>query len=113
MIRTLGNKKKSKSDWFDKECAQKRRTVKRCLKRFQRSKKHNQEYGNEYVEERKQYKQLLSLKKREFDNERISKLKQSINNPKAFWSTIRSVNRKTVIHNDISRDVILFPCTLR
>ena len=49
-----------------------------------------------------QYKQLLTRKKNEFDRRRIEKLKQSLNDPKIFWRTIRSVNRKATIYNDIT-----------
>ena len=81
VIRTIG-KKKNVNDWFDEECKQKKRTVKRVLKRFQRSKKENIEIREMYIKERKEYKQLLTRKKNEFDQRRIEKLKQSINNPK-------------------------------
>ena len=37
MIRTVRKNKKKRNDWFDKECTIKKRSVKRLLKRFQRS----------------------------------------------------------------------------
>ena len=104
MVRKRGKKKKHVNDWFDDECAQKKKTVKRALKRFQRSKKENTEYRETYVSERKEYKQLLARKKTEFDRARIARLKQSINDPKLFWQTIRSVNRKVTIYNDITKE---------
>ena len=63
MVRKIGTKKKHANDWFDKECVQKKNTVKKALKRFQRSKKENTEYRETYVSERKEYKQLLTRKK--------------------------------------------------
>ena len=99
-----GKKKKLLNDWFDDECAQKKKTVKGALKRFQRSKKENTEYRETYVSERKEYKQQLARKKTKFDRERIARLKQSINDPKLFWQTIRSVNRKVTIYNDITKE---------
>ena len=104
MIKTVGNKKERKTEWFDKECAQKKRTVKRYLRLFQRSKKQNLDYRNKYVDERKQYKQLLMLKKKDYDESRIKKLKQSASDPRTFWNTIRTVNRKSVLVNNISED---------
>ena len=62
------------------------------------------EYRETYVSERKEYKQLLARKKTEFDRARIARLKQSINDPKLFWQTIRSVNRKVTIYNDITKE---------
>ena len=99
-----GEKKKHVNDWFDDECAQKKKTVKKALKRFQRSKKENTEYRETYVSERTEYKQLLARKKTEFDRARIARLKQSVNDPKLFWQTIRSVNRKVTIYNDITKE---------
>ena len=104
MVRKRGKKKKHVNDWFDEECAQKKKTVKRALKRFQRSKTENTEYRETYVSERKEYKQLLARKKTEFDRARIARLKQSINDPKLFWQTIRSVNKKVTIYNGITKE---------
>ena len=78
----IGKKKKPANDWFDDECTQKKNTVKRALKRFQRSKKENTEYRETYVSERKEYKQLLAKKKTESDRARTAKLKQSKKNNK-------------------------------
>ncbi|MCB4748423.1 MAG: hypothetical protein LGB54_07550 [Sulfurovum sp.] len=38
-------------------------------------------------------------KKTEFDEERLTQLKQTFNNPSKFWETIRPVNRKSTIYN--------------
>ena len=102
MVRKIGTKKKHANDWFDKECVQKKNTVKKALKRFQRSKKENIQYRETYVTERKE--RLLARKKTEFGRARIAKLKQSINDPKLLWQTIRSVNRKVTIYNDITKE---------
>ena len=104
MVRTVGKKTKNVNDWFNEECKQKKGTVKRVFKRFQKSKKENIEIREVYIKERKEYKQLLTRKKNEFDRRRIEKLKQSITDPKIFWRTIRSVNRKATIYNDITSE---------
>ena len=49
--------KKHANDWFHDEYAQKKKSVKRPLKRFQKSKKENTENSETYVSERKEYKQ--------------------------------------------------------
>ena len=103
MVRKIGKKKK-RDDWFDNECVQKKNTVQRALKRFQRSKKENTDYRETYVTERKEYKRLLARKKTEFGQARIAKLKQSINDPKLFWQTIRSMNKKVTMYNDITKE---------
>ena len=95
IVRKIGKKKKHANDWFDNERTQKKKTVKRVLETFQRSKKENTEYRETYVSERKDYKQLLAKKKTESDRARTAKLKQSKKKPPKthlFWQTIRSVN---------------------
>ena len=104
MIRTVGKNKKKQNDWFDKECTVKKRYVKILLKRFQRSKKGCNELRVMYVKERKEYKQLLFKNKSDFDQVRLTQLQQSINDPKLFWKTIRSVGRKRVICNNITKE---------
>ena len=55
-----------------------------------------------YVKERNDYNELLRKKKAAFDEKRIQKLKAAATDPKTFWQTIRTVNRKAVVYNDIS-----------
>ena len=40
----------------------------------------------------------------EFDEKRLDELKQHFHNHREVWQTIRSVNRKSLIYNHISRD---------
>ena len=43
-------------------------------------------------------------KKTEFDEERLTQLKQTFNNPSKFWETIRPINRKSTIYNSITSE---------
>ena len=78
--------------------------MKRLLKRFQRYKTETakKEKRAEYARSRKEYVNLRKIKRQEFDHNRLSKLKNSANDPRTFWSVIRSVNRKSFIYNEIS-----------
>ena len=46
----------------------------------------------------------MARKKFDFDQSRVEKLKQSINDSKLCWHTIRSVNRKAAIYNSITKE---------
>ena len=104
MIRSVGRKKKMFNEWFDGECKTKKRVVKAALQRFRRAKLLNEktEKKRVYVKERREYSNLIKDKKKSFDEKRIKRLKESVNDPKLFWKTIRSVNRKNVIYNEVS-----------
>lgn len=104
MVRKVGRKKRVINDWFDAECQRKKRLVKRLLQSYRRAKtdkdKRDKRIG--YVEERKEYVKLRKEKKAEFDKKRLQKLKESVEDPKLFWATIRSINRKTMVYNEIT-----------
>jgi hypothetical protein len=104
MVRSVGHNTKRFNDWFDYECIQKQKEVKRLLKRAQRCKKEKdkKEKRKEYAVSRKEYVKLRKAKETEFEEQRLKKLKDSMNDSKTFWSVIRSVNRKSRIYNEIS-----------
>ena len=82
MIKTAGHKKKRLNDWFDQECAQMKKSVKRQLRKFRRTNNHGER--EKYVKYRKEYKLLWMKKKIKFDQERLAQLKQNFNNPSKF-----------------------------
>ena len=79
-----------------------KRLVKRQLCKFSRT--NNREDREKYVNDRREYKRLLMKKKTEFDEERLTQLKQYFNNPSKFWETVRSINRKSTIYNSITSE---------
>ena len=85
IIKTVGYKKKRLNGWFDRECAQMKKVVKRQLRKFRRTNNHGER--EKYVTYRKEYKLLLMKTKIEFDQERLTRLKNK--NPSKFWQTIQ------------------------
>ena len=65
MIRTIGKKTKQFNDWFDAECRQQKRLVRRILQSFRRTKtkQAKEEKRQLYVEERKVYVNIRKEKK--------------------------------------------------
>ena len=105
MVRVVGKTVWKTNEWFDKECQQKKKVVKRLLHSFRRAKSidYKTMQRNAYVKERKEYGEMIREKKRKCDESKLNKLKESINDPKQFWSTIRSVHRKACIFNEITQ----------
>ena len=79
-----------------------KRLVKRQLCKFRRT--NNREDRQKYVNDRREYERLLMKKETEFDEERLTQLKQNFNNPSKLWETIRSINRKSTIYNSITSE---------
>jgi exonuclease III len=104
MVRKVGRNKREYSDWFDEECRVKKKIVKASLQRFRRAKlmEYRDEKKTEYVNNRKEYAKLIKEKKRKFDEKRLEQLKGSVKDAKLFWKTIRLINRKSIVYNDIS-----------
>ena len=103
MVKKVGNKK-TWSEWFDRECSNKKRLVKAALQRYRRTKdiEAKTEKKRIYINERKEYVKMIKTKKREYEEKRLQNLKESAKDSKLFWSTIRQVNRKRIISNEIS-----------
>ena len=74
------NKRREQSNEYLKDCKGQRKKILKS--------------GKCTLKKEKEYKQTLTRKKNEFDRRKIEKLKQSINDSKIFWRTIRPVNRK-------------------
>jgi hypothetical protein len=104
MVRTKGKTKRRHQEWFDAECFQKKKSVQKFLRQFQRAKADRNEKRLKYVTERREYKQLMREKKAQYDRARLEKLENSAKDPKLFRQTIRSVNRKSLIYNSISTE---------
>eukprot|EP00745_Piridium_sociabile_P004303 TRINITY_DN1254_c0_g1_i4.p1 TRINITY_DN1254_c0_g1~~TRINITY_DN1254_c0_g1_i4.p1 ORF type:complete len:981 (+),score=112.61 TRINITY_DN1254_c0_g1_i4:2532-5474(+) len=104
MVRMVGKRKKGQDEWFDYECEQKKKDVKKLLKCFQRvkAKDKKEELKEQYVRERSVYVKMKRQKRKEFEEAKIRKLKDSISNSKLFWSTIRTLNRKVTIYSEIT-----------
>ena len=96
MVRKSSVKKKDCEDWFDKECKEKKKEVKRLLQSFQRARtpEYKAKQKDMYVQQRKEYVELRQRKKNEFDDARLQRLKSSVNDSKLFWSTIRKVKKE-------------------
>jgi hypothetical protein len=97
---------KKQNPWFDSDCYDARRTVRHSLRKLQRA--HN---SNEiallreiYSSQRKNYKNLLKDKKGEHKLNILKLLETNEKDSKKFWSTVKSVNRKSIPQNDIKAE---------
>jgi len=102
MMKTIffGNEKRRV--WFDLECRQSRKVLRRHLHTFTR---HNTDTDRQsYIQKRREYKELLRQKKKSHKENIILTIQNSLNNPRQFWDTVRSVRPRPNAHNTISVD---------
>ena len=94
-IVTSGNV--SGKPWFDLECTVKRRVVRKALRKFNAVKtdSNSNEFKINYIEERREYKQLLKEKRAVHKIKKIIKtLEENAKDARKFWSTIKSITKK-------------------
>ena len=88
---TYNSKGNSKAKWFDEECFQLKREVKRTLRQYRRKSKLCDLQS--YMKMCKGYKSKLETKKRRFIQRQFDSLFGSAGNPKDFWEEIRKVQK--------------------
>ena len=86
------NRRKQTNDWFDKECECTKRNVRKLLRKFRKTLKPGDRIV--YCKARREYKNLLHKKKKEFNNTVLAKLVKSIKDQKCFWETLHSISKK-------------------
>ena len=88
------------SKWFDNDCKNMRNTINRDLKRYQNSKSNVDKVR--YVNNRKHYKNLIKEKRAIYNNNKVTYIKNNMNNQSVFWSEIKKVCRKNRTKNNIT-----------
>ena len=88
-------------DWFDLECRNKRKVLRKLLKKFRKSlASHDRD---SYCIARREYKHLLHRKKKEFNRSVIDRLTLAIDKQKEFWDTMHNIcPKKKSVKNQIS-----------
>ena len=90
---------KGGSAWFDTECYQKKKLVRRMLSRF-----NLEEDKILYSAQRKEYKHIMKNKKNDHRKSQIGLLLSVANDPQVFWNQIRRHRRKPTVTNSIPKD---------
>ena len=98
------NNCKRSSDWLDKECKLARQNVRKCLKKFRKTLKNNDNIA--YSKARREYKKKkkkLYEKKKQFNGAILNELIESANDHKTFLDIMHRVqSRKTQPSNNIT-----------
>ena len=91
-------------DWYDMECRISRRNVRKLLNNYRRTL--SAASRESFCKARREYKNLLKKKKKDFNDSLIGSLIDSISSQREFWNIIhkRIQNRKQQMNN-ISKDV--------
>ena len=85
----ISRRKRREEEWYDKECKEKKRKVKKQVRRV----KNGKSKGKEYIEKRKEYKNVLKEKKKKWGKEMLERLSR-IKKGKEFWKEINKRRKK-------------------
>ena len=97
------NNKNRKNEWFDVECKNARKNVRKLLTKF--CKTRDKEDRHVYCKARREYNNLLYKKEKEYKEGLLCKLVNSAHDQQDFWETLRKITPKKVsVHNTISND---------
>ena len=101
--KVLSDKNNRCNSWFDFECREARRTVRRALRRFRKTlMKEDRVY---FCKIRREYKNMLHLKKKIYNEGLLNRLLTSANDQQQFWQEINKIIFKRVfIKNNINID---------
>ena len=97
---TVGNTRLGGSVWFDRECREKKKSLRKPLARFPKTGEQSDKLA--YNCSRKEYKQFIEAMKRDFGSSQVKSLLSTENDPQAFWKEIRKHRGRKVVTNDIS-----------
>ncbi len=90
-------------EWFDWECKVGRRNVRRLLKKYSRSLLADDRSA--FCLARREYKNLLKKKKKDFYDVLLDKLISSVKNQKDFWEFVHKISpKRKSVYNNISLD---------
>lgn len=102
MTKKQTNSRKTKNDWFDDECREKRKETRKALRLFWKSLSSADRIS--YCETRKQYKKLLSEKEKQFKTKCRQELENNLGDPKKFWGSVKKFSSRGKQMGDISEE---------
>jgi len=89
---------KTKS-WFDKECRSSKKTLNKLLRKYTRTRTAIDR--GTYISKRKEYKDLIRRKKREYREYIKNAMQNSLSDSKEFWGHVRKISRRSRVRNNI------------
>ena len=98
--KTVSNTRQGGSVWFDRECREKKKSLRKLLARFRKTGEQCDKLA--YNCSRKEYKQFIEARKRDFGYSQVNSLLSTVNDSQAFWKVIRKHRGRKVVTNDIS-----------
>ena len=98
------NRERKKQDWFDHECKTQRKLTRKTLNRFRCTMQASDR--SEYCIARREYKNLLHRKRKQYNDILISNLVTSIDDQHAFWCAVKNISfKQRSVRNSVSIDV--------
>ena len=98
---TPSTTKRTKKEWFDKECQISKKNTRKLLQKMNKINRTKEQgkYENkkkEYLEERLKYNKLIKEKRKSYKKEAQEKLLKNRKDSKKFWDLIKKINFKNI-----------------
>ena len=105
----LTMKNKFKQGWFDKQCLKKKKEVKKKLDSLtllhpNTSQTKRNRLRKQYLDSKIDYHKLLREKRKKYNRDMKTQLKEDSKDSKKFWSTIKRISTKKTPQPDISKE---------
>ncbi len=94
--------KEKKQIWFDLECRESRQVLRQQLRKYHKNNVDTDRLS--YTQKRKEYKELLRVKKTAHRQKVLDALHKAKNDPKTFWGKLKSFVSKKHATNTISKE---------
>ena len=101
IVKTVSKKHNDKI-WYDNDCKNAKKELNNLGKKL-RCSPHNPELRKSFLKNKKDYKSLISLSKRKFENAELSKMSSNIKNSGNLWNTFKK------FRGDKSSNLVRFP----
>lgn len=90
-------KGRKQNKWFDRECKEKQKELRKAWRQFCRpvGKEEKDRRRRLFTECRQIYRRMLTLKKQEYRERKLSNLVEKANDSKLFWNEFKSITRTT------------------
>ena len=87
VVKTHTNNRKDKA-WYNNDCKNTKKELSILTKKI-RSSPHNSELRKSFSQKKREYRSLISLSKRNFENTELSKLSNNMRNSRTFWDSFK------------------------
>ena len=99
--RVYANGRKKRQDWYDMQCKDMKKTVRKMLKKYRVTLSAEDRFA--YCKIRREYKNMLFLKQKKYNASVVDSLLGAVHSQQDFWDTVHNIlPKRSFVRNQIS-----------